>query len=347
MYQEWVIESGQNFPLLISYEVDTEGSCDFLYIYAIDNYDNLQLIKTVTGSDAGVCSTQLPTGRALIVFETDGSVCGADGGYQGFTINFGLENQQNDTHIINRLYVKENSFVNGSSSVIGNLSIGKLHDGSSSVDIYNNNKNQFGLYVYSNKPWTSDTYGIYSRTLNGTGSSSGNVYGLYSSVAGSTGKKWAGYFTGGNVAVMSGNIGIGLATPLNVLEISKTPDPNKVHLLFGNPTATSGQASSLMCFTGNGIQHAGLSWVPSSVANQGKLHLSFGGNANPMNNPIKVTFQNDGNVGIGTTSPAEKLTIAGEHSNTKMRLYSTGNGTDQPANLSLWASEPGWTYCGT
>lgn len=58
-------------------------------------------------------------------------------------------------------------------------------------------------------------------------------------------------------------------------------------------------------------------------------------------------FDNGTNVGIGTASPTTKLTIAGEHGDTKLRLYSTGNGSDQPSNLSLWASEPGVTYTGT
>jgi hypothetical protein len=59
------------------------------------------------------------------------------------------------------------------------------------------------------------------------------------------------------------------------------------------------------------------------------------------------TFPSSGYVGIGTTNPSEKLTIVGSHGDTKLRLYSTGNGSDEPANLSLWASEPGWTYYGT
>jgi len=62
-------------------------------------------------------------------------------------------------------------------------------------------------------------------------------------------------------------------------------------------------------------------------------------------------IQNDefitGNLGIGTTVPKEKLTVSGGHGDTKIRLYSTGDGGSQPANLSLWASEPGMTYTGT
>lgn len=62
----------------------------------------------------------------------------------------------------------------------------------------------------------------------------------------------------------------------------------------------------------------------------------------------KLILENaNGNVGIGTTSPTEKLTVTGGHNDTKIRLSSIGNGSDQPANLSLWASEPGWTYYGT
>jgi len=54
----------------------------------------------------------------------------------------------------------------------------------------------------------------------------------------------------------------------------------------------------------------------------------------------------NGNVGIGTSAPTEKLTVSGGHVNSLMLLHSSGDGANQPANLALWASEPLETYTG-
>ena len=70
-------------------------------------------------------------------------------------------------------------------------------------------------------------------------------------------------------------------------------------------------------------------------------------NLRPTTLGNSLIYDNGTGVGIGTTNPSEKLTVAGGHGDTKLRLYSTGDGGSQPANLSLWASEPGWTYTGT
>lgn len=352
MYQEWIIESGQNFPLLISYEVDIEGGYDYLYIYAIDNYDNLQLIKTISGSEAGVCSTQLPTGRALVVFETDGSACGSDGGYQGFTVNFGLENQQNDTHIINRLYVKENSFVNGSSSITGNLSIGQVNADSKSVNVYNNQKNQFGLYAYSYKSWSSNTYGIYSRAINGTSSNSGNVYGLYSSVTGATGKRWAGYFTGGDVEVNSGNLKVtGNSNLMGNVGIGTTSPNARLHVT-GNPgslayiTTTNGtisESATILFQGGRGIvgYDGTFQGMRFSVSDASKSLIFTNSLSNGVGEIMRIT--GNGNVGIGTSNPLHKLDVAGKIQ-TNDELIVTRSNLDIGGTISLGNSaktEPG------
>jgi hypothetical protein len=53
----------------------------------------------------------------------------------------------------------------------------------------------------------------------------------------------------------------------------------------------------------------------------------------------------NGNIGIGTTAPSQKLEIKGGHTTTKLRMYAD-NGVNPPAYLSLWASEPGVLYNG-
>jgi hypothetical protein len=61
----------------------------------------------------------------------------------------------------------------------------------------------------------------------------------------------------------------------------------------------------------------------------------------------RFIYQNSaGNVGIGTANPGLKLDVIGGHGDTRLRLYSTGDGGSNDAYLNLWASEPGLTYTG-
>jgi hypothetical protein len=63
-----------------------------------------------------------------------------------------------------------------------------------------------------------------------------------------------------------------------------------------------------------------------------------------------VGASGNGNVGIGTAFPAQKLTVQGGHGDTRLTLFSDNflQGVDGPntALLSLWASEPGVTWGG-
>ncbi|MFA5928819.1 MAG: hypothetical protein WC838_05950 [Candidatus Margulisiibacteriota bacterium] len=111
-----------------------------------------------------------------------------------------------------------------------------------------------------------------------------------------------------NVFPSSGNVGIGNPGPWGVLDIRKTPQPNAPHLLFGDQPAISGQSAAKLLFAGNGIQHAGMYWVPVT-SGIGRLHFSFGGSGDPSMNVTKMTIQNDGKVGIGTTAPEYVLQV--------------------------------------
>ena len=80
MTKIWHINTGVNDkPVLIECNIDTELGNDILYIYAVDDAGNDHFIASKSGAfswEDGLISTQLPTGKAKVVFITDCSFCG-------------------------------------------------------------------------------------------------------------------------------------------------------------------------------------------------------------------------------------------------------------------------------
>lgn len=154
------------------------------------------------------------------------------------------------------------------------------------------------------------TQGIQTKLLDGTNNWFSGVLGESSSNT----SQWRvskGDYTNPYLSVFdNGYVAIGDATPFAPLGILKTA-ANTSHIFFGNPVATSGQASAKLTFVGAGIQHTGFAWIPGTTFENGKLNLSFGGSNDSSLNTVRMTFQSDGNVGIGTTSPDAKLTVKG------------------------------------
>ncbi len=74
--------------------------------------------------------------------------------------------------------------------------------------------------IYVNNSANPGSGSIYGANLISTTTSSIPVYGVYSSVSSANASnRYAGYFTGGKVVMMNGNVGIGTQTPTTALDV--------------------------------------------------------------------------------------------------------------------------------
>ena len=118
-----------------------------------------------------------------------------------------------------------------------------------------------------------------------------------------------------NGMIISGNVGIGTTTPNNALQVVGSG------IALGNPSAGTYHGNSFLYFddrypslqfkTGVTVRGQFISDVNTGdmyvdFSNIGDLHFR-----NQINTGEMVTFKQSGNVGIGTTSPSDILTING------------------------------------
>jgi RHS repeat-associated protein len=86
----WYINCGTNQAITFNYFVSLENGYDYVQIYSIDSngYESSTPIATLTGDIGnGIVTTDIPSGRAKVIFHSDGSGCYTSG-YQGFAMYF-------------------------------------------------------------------------------------------------------------------------------------------------------------------------------------------------------------------------------------------------------------------
>lgn len=105
MNETWVINVGNARPVRINYIIDVENTHDKVLIIAVNADNSTTLVTILTGTNNGTISTAIPSGKVLVVFTSDGSVCSASG-YAGFNLDFSIESGTST-------YTSGNSIING------------------------------------------------------------------------------------------------------------------------------------------------------------------------------------------------------------------------------------------
>lgn len=163
----------------------------------------------------------------------------------------------------------------------------------------------------------------------------------------------------------SGNVGVGEAEPLSKLHIA-TLEQNLAPAALENDeiiveaedavlglySVASGSWASAIALkevnAGAIVDTWGIARRPSTATNPSSLHFTYGPSDNYSTNPATMVMSNAGNVGIGVTTPAEKLDVAGTVEMDGFKLPTgaaasrvltsdaAGVGTWQPAPSSPW-----------
>ena len=187
-----------------------------------------------------------------------------------------------------------------------------------------------GFDANVNNTNTTSTTGVYGiRTASKSSSNASVVFGIHSTVSGGS-KRWAGYFTGGDMYV-SGNVGIGTTSPQAKLDVAAEDESairiGKIgHTGNLNVPVDGLSAQYNIDFTGYrdiqkdqiGARIAALRFNahnPNSALIQ-KTGLAFytnpsGSNGGTTDLQERMRITPNGNIGIGTTTPQAKLDVSG------------------------------------
>lgn len=205
---------------------------------------------------------------------------------------------------------------------------------------------KFGLYDYTASAWriVADTGGkvgigttspLYSLDVNG------GVNGFRAKASTSSGSDAIATFENSNgisaIIRGNGNVGIGTSTPANRLEVMEAnpASASSIRVLSGSASAFTGYAIGRTATDGywgvaGGATHYANTAVAGDVVLRAESNLILANGANPA-----LYLKSNGNVGIGNSSPSEKLHVTGNGKITG-NLTVDGNLAAKYQDLAEW-----------
>jgi hypothetical protein len=280
---------------------------------------HLKLSASATADGSGFCGITAATSTA----NNYGYSFGAQrtsGGVGDFKINY----HNNSASGTNRFLIDQNGNVGiGTTNPDGLLNL-KHTSSSSSVA---NDATAYALTL--NFEGATGDYGRHIAIRDASGQAVAAIGGYDEGTVGATGL----FFATGNATTAaqevmmidsSGNVGIGTTNPSRQLEVSNTGD-SIIRIAGDSDNDTGELGDAVLEMTTDG---GGQGWTIRS-ANVGggtgdfKVNTFIGGTESN-----KLLIDRDGNVGIGTTSPSEKLHISSsDQSTARIRLSNTNTGS--------------------
>jgi len=287
MLEVWYINIGVNKPIKFTYNIDTEDGSDFVEIYSIDTAGKVSdsPIAYYTGNQIGQVSTGVVSGRAKVVFYSDGGICN-DEGYNGIQLSF---SESNDMTLPDNLYVNGNLGIGTTTpkeklEVNGNIRGNEAH-GALSI------KTDFGYIMMGpvNSSWahfiTDMPKFIFNKPIYAATGEISSYQGINLSLQ-TYGQ------TRMTILNNNGNVGIGTITPQAPLHVKASIPAGSFRI---SPSADNAESSMGFFSDAAGISTS-TAWVMgnSCWGNTGKFIIGNQTAGGPI-----FSVQQDGNVGIG------------------------------------------------
>ena len=152
-----------------------------------------------------------------------------------------------------------------------------------------------------------------------TAGNAAGEFALNASTSNGTSRLWVGG---------TGNVGINTVTPHNKTHIVSTSsgDGLLIDCSNGSNNNFTGVYFKIDNNTTNAYKKGGLVWERTGSYNEGRFHFLLNNEDNVNNvglSDSKMTILSTGNVGVGTTTPSNKLDVVGD-----VKVHSTGSGNN-------------------